>query len=641
MIDNASTAAEVAPLLPGHYRSAVIITSWAPVTDLPGVRAVAVPVLGDDEGVEVLCMVSGRALEPGDRAVAREIVRCAGHLPLALRVAGGLLKVRPAWTWKDLLVRLTGPDGRGRIDRFATGRLAVEKTFDLAYGDLGLDLARAYRLLGLAPSPRISRELARVLIDPDPAVAEDLVDDLTGRELLQPETGHALRMHGLLWQRARDLVIGDDPALRRRAKDRMTAWALARLDKDYLDRHLEAGQAELFVDSPLDDPAAGDRPVVLTDVFPATPRLVLVAPGGTGKTTLVNHLCVTAARHRRNGYDGPIPMIALIRDIAGNEDGDVVTLLLRTLRHRYRLDMTLDALQVALHGGHVFVVLDGLDELADRALRRTVVTSIRAFAEAYPGVPLLVTSRPYHTLEADLPCFRAVTIRPWPRETSEKYLATLLSDHSPREARDLLRVASESGILEGPLALQMLVVHYRRHRRLPATHAELLEMYIADTIASREASRGTLYFPPEHLRRLLESVAFTMQSDDTNRVTIAYADVVREMRRVAPDTKELLLSGFADRTGLLREIGDWKGRSMFAFTHTIYREHLAAAHLARRPAKEVAASIVEHANDPSWEAVLRGALEMRDADFAEQVAAELRRRHPGLAELIKTWTTNK
>jgi hypothetical protein len=233
-----------------------------------------------------------------------------------------------------------------------------------------------------------------------------------------------------------------------------------------------------------------------------------------------------------------------------------------------------------------------------------------------------------------------VTIRPWPRETSERYLATLLSDHSPREARDLLRVASESGILEGPLALQMLVVHYRRHRRLPATHAELLEMYIADTIASREASRGTLYFPPEHLRRLLESVAFTMQSDDTNRVTIAYADVVREMRRVAPDTKELLLSGFADRTGLLRELGDWNspGRSMFAFTHTIYREHLAAAHLARRGAKEVAASIVEHANDASWEAVLRGALQMRDAAFAEQVAAQLRRRHPALADLVLTWT---
>jgi hypothetical protein len=97
VIDNASTAAEVEPLLPGHFRSAVIITSWAPITDLAGVQVVPVQVLGDDEAVEMLRTVSGRDLGPGDEAVAREIVKCAGHLPLALRIAGGLLKVRPMW----------------------------------------------------------------------------------------------------------------------------------------------------------------------------------------------------------------------------------------------------------------------------------------------------------------------------------------------------------------------------------------------------------------------------------------------------------------------------------------------------------------------------------------------------------------
>lgn len=621
MIDNASTAAEVEPLLPGHFRSAVIITSWAPVTDLPGVQAVAVQVLGDDEAIDMLQAVSGRVVRDADRAVAGEIVRGAGHLPLALRIAGGLLKARPAWTWNDLRERLTGPDGIGRIDRFATGRLAVQKTFDLAYGDLGTDPARAYRLLGLAPSPRISRALARVLIDPDPAVAGDLTDDLAARELLQVESDTTLRMHGLLWQRARDLVADDDPALRTQAEGRMTAWALARLDQDYLPRfRLDlqlpaemtwlASSAEVFVESPLDDPDGDGAPVVLADIFPHTPRLVLVAGGGSGKTTLVNHLCVTAARRRLDSGSGPIPLIALIRDIPGSGDGDVVTLLLRTLRHRYGLDMTVDALQVALRGGHVFAVLDGLDELADRALRRTVVTSIRAFAAAYPQVALLVTSRPYHTLNDDLPGFRAVTIRPWTSEVSEAYLAALLTNvdvnRSARTARDLLRVAADSGILSGPLALQMLVVHYRRHRRLPATHTELIEMFIVDTIENREASRGTLYFPPALLRELLESVAFTMQSDDANRMTIAFPDVLRAMRRATPPGKEfraeVVLSGFADRTGLLREIGDWNspGSSVFAFTHTIYREHLAAAHLARRTAKEVASCIAEHGDDASW-----------------------------------------
>lgn len=61
-------------------------------------------------------------------------------------------------------------------------------------------------------------------------------------------------------------------------------------------------------------------PESLTTVFPARHRqLVLVAPGGAGKSTLVSYLCHQAAVARAEGKDSQVPLLLLLRDL-GQED---------------------------------------------------------------------------------------------------------------------------------------------------------------------------------------------------------------------------------------------------------------------------------------------------------------------------------
>jgi len=113
----------------------------------------------------------------------------------------------------------------------------------------------------------------------------------------------------------------------------------------------------------LDDAAIPAGPI--TDIFPAQHRLVLVAPGGMGKTTMVGHLCRAAAARRQAAENtGPVPLVVLIRDfLPAHEESGLEPLIIRTLRSRYNCELTAEALRAALESGLVFLVADGLDEV--------------------------------------------------------------------------------------------------------------------------------------------------------------------------------------------------------------------------------------------------------------------------------------
>ncbi len=164
LLDDATSADQVAPLLPGGPGSTVLVTSRVRLPGLPGPAAVELGPMETDEAAELFASLAGRHRVGADSAVARQVVRLTGNLPLAVRAAGEKLAARPMWSVTDLAARLAEEDHRiaqlrtGSFDVLARLASACARLDQIAYEALTLlsaaggepfTIARAATLLGV------------------------------------------------------------------------------------------------------------------------------------------------------------------------------------------------------------------------------------------------------------------------------------------------------------------------------------------------------------------------------------------------------------------------------------------------------------------------------------------------------------
>lgn len=674
VIDNASDAFQVEPLLPGSSDSAVLITSWAPISELPGIHTINLEPFGESDAIDMLLAVTGRDIADSDLPVVHEIVKMVGGLPLALRIAGGLLKPRNSWSWQDLLDRLSERDSSASLDALKAGTLSVRETLRLAYRDLDGEVALGYRLLGLAPTASMNVGLARLLVSAGSTRADGILDELLVRGLLHLENSSTVRMHDLVWINAHELVAkADDLSVRTTAVDKMIAWSLNQLDMQYLPKLRLALRllpptsddrsalllSQMFVDGGIVTYGDGGEPESLASVFPVRQqRLLLVAPGGTGKTTLVNQLCDQAAISREQDHQTPVPLMLLMRDLRPEDpNAGLEQVLLRLLHYRYDVDLPPEALQVALERGLVFLVLDGLDEVIDERMRSDIFAAISNFGSCYDQVSILITTRPHPGLDVDLPDFKVANVAQWPQSLIENYLLKLgAATRNPRYSDNIeelsrwVRTSPVSDAISTPLGLQLAATLFDRVGHIPRSFNTLVAEIIQRTIFRREEQRGTLYVNPNDLLRALQVVAYTMQSDLSNRTLITLHALIALLvaHQDIWDSSDVSLAELVEaitfRAAIFQELGITpEGETFYGFTHTAFREHLAAAYLAQCSPEQFVTIISKHLSDASWEAVIVAALEpgrhSRDESFqgaVEHIASK--RSDPALTNALRIWS---
>lgn len=228
VLDDAASAAQVQPLLPGTGGCAVLVTSRTMLPDLTGAHPVALDVLDTAGATALLAGIAGPARVAADPAAAAAILRFCGYLPLAIRVAGTRLRHRPAWTLRTMADRLR--DERRRLDELRVGDLAVRASVQLSYALLSPDAARALRWLALlGPGHRPGWVVAALL--PGTA-ADDLVDVLVDAHLLEQTGTDAIggpryRLHDLVRVYAAEQAALDPEADQRAALARVTRAYLA------------------------------------------------------------------------------------------------------------------------------------------------------------------------------------------------------------------------------------------------------------------------------------------------------------------------------------------------------------------------------------------------------------------------------
>ncbi|MFD0821370.1 ATP-binding protein, partial [Micromonospora zhanjiangensis] len=215
VLDNAASAAQVAPLLPNGPGCLTLVTSRRRLTGLDGVRPHALAVLDQDEATQLLARIAGAERVGADPAASAEVVRRCGYLPLAIRLAGARLAHRPRWRVADLAERL-GTD-RSVLAGFTAEHRTVTDAFALSYAQLTEPAQRVFRLLGCHPGDRFDGYVAAALAALPLPVAWDLLDELVDAHLVEePEVGH-YRFHDLVREYARGLATATESTDGRRA----------------------------------------------------------------------------------------------------------------------------------------------------------------------------------------------------------------------------------------------------------------------------------------------------------------------------------------------------------------------------------------------------------------------------------------
>jgi DNA-binding SARP family transcriptional activator len=229
VLDNAATAEQVRPLLPGSPSSLVLVTSrdsQAGLVARHGAKRLDLDVLPLNDAVALLRVLIGGRADTAPAASAR-LARLCARLPLALRVAAELAAAVPAMTVAQLADEMA--DERRRLDLLDAGgdpRSAVRSVFSWSYRCLPTETARLFRLLGLHNGPDVDLSAAAALTASTHGQAR--------RELEQLARGHMIHragpgryvMHDLLRAYAADLTAATDTGDTRRA-------ALTRLFEHY------------------------------------------------------------------------------------------------------------------------------------------------------------------------------------------------------------------------------------------------------------------------------------------------------------------------------------------------------------------------------------------------------------------------
>lgn len=170
LLDDAASAAQVRPLLPGGTGVTVVTSRWRmPGLTVDGCHSVQLEPLGVDEAVELLAATLADDRVDAQPEQARALVELCAGLPLAVRVAGARLAARPRRGITTMVRALA--EEHDRLEGLAIdGDHNVRAALDLTYQELPPEAARLYRLLGLHPGTEFGDAVAiAALAAPDPA----------------------------------------------------------------------------------------------------------------------------------------------------------------------------------------------------------------------------------------------------------------------------------------------------------------------------------------------------------------------------------------------------------------------------------------------------------------------------------------
>jgi DNA-binding SARP family transcriptional activator/DNA-binding XRE family transcriptional regulator len=195
LLDNAASAQQLGPLLPGHPTTLALVTGRRSL-ELADAYRLPLDVLTPQDAVDLLAAVAGADRVDADPAVAQRVVDRCGRLPLAVGLVARRLQVRPALTLADMDSRLADPGHR--LGELAAGGRSVRAAFDLSYRALPSDVQRHFRLLATDPGQDLGVDSVAALAGTTRTGARRTLNLLLREHLVTVRDSNRYNIHDLL-----------------------------------------------------------------------------------------------------------------------------------------------------------------------------------------------------------------------------------------------------------------------------------------------------------------------------------------------------------------------------------------------------------------------------------------------------------
>lgn len=362
-------------------------------------------------------------------------------------------------------------------------------------------------------------------------------------------------------------------------------------------------------------------------------HIAILAGPGYGKTTLLKHIALTlaTAKSRKGRYNvsRQLPIFLFLRDHAARirmalaETGREVTpfTLAQAIQDSI---MKYSGPLVSPHWfsrrlkrGYCIVLLDGLDEIVQPALRKHIVTWIEKQMLAYPQARFIITSRPYGYYENPLDRVMVLGVMHFGMEQIHQfiqnwYLATCIKeaqDDTPTvheqaesETLDLLQRLQETATLYGlatnPLLLTMIVHVHHYGGVLPKRRVDLYAEAYTVLLCKRSEAQ---YLSPLEKQRVLQGLAYEMMCERIHEIPSVQAITIIEPTLLAyrdDISGGEFLKNIENLSGLMWE----RERDTYSFAHLTFQEYLAAVHVRE---SQLIEDLVQRIDDVWWHETIR------------------------------------